>query len=163
MKIRKSKKEDLERMMEIYAHARDFMAKTGNPRQWGKTGWPTEERIRQDQEEGNGYVCEENGEIVGTFYFRFGENPEPCYQTISGAWTADPPYGVVHRIAAGRRRRGVGGFCLNYALHACGHLRIDTHPSNRPMRALLQKLGFSMRGVIYVEEDDMPRYAYEKI
>ena len=38
MIIRHSKEEDLPRMMEIYAYARDFMAEHGNPNQWGPMG-----------------------------------------------------------------------------------------------------------------------------
>ena len=37
MKIRKTTPEDFEQVMKIYARARDFMAQTGNPRQWGIT------------------------------------------------------------------------------------------------------------------------------
>ena len=33
MKIRKTTEQDSDRLMEIYAYARDFMAKTGNPNQ----------------------------------------------------------------------------------------------------------------------------------
>ena len=45
MEIRKSTERDFERMMEIYACARDFMAKHGNPNQWGPTRWPPEPLI----------------------------------------------------------------------------------------------------------------------
>jgi hypothetical protein len=31
------------------------------------------------------------------------------------------------------------------------------------MQQLLSKLGFEKRGIIHVEEDDYPRYAYEKV
>ena len=70
MKIRKSELKDLERILEIYVHARDFMARHGNPKQWGPTCWPPEDLIRQDIAEGNSYVCETGaGRIVGTFFF----------------------------------------------------------------------------------------------
>lgn len=39
MEIRKSRVGDLDRMMEIFAAARAFMAANGNPRQWGD-GYP---------------------------------------------------------------------------------------------------------------------------
>ena len=70
MRIRKSTEQDVERMMEIYAFAREQMAKNGNPNQWGPTNWPPEELIRHDIEEGNSYICEnDSGEIIGTFYY----------------------------------------------------------------------------------------------
>ena len=40
MNIRPSNENDLDRIMEIYAYARAFMAAHGNPRQWGATNWP---------------------------------------------------------------------------------------------------------------------------
>ncbi len=72
-------------------------------------------------------------------------------------------YGVVHRVASDGSRKGIGAFCLNWAYEQCGHLRIDTHPDNKTMQQLLSKLGFEKRGIIYVEEDEYPRYAYEKV
>ena len=40
--VRDAVSADLPRIEEIYAYARDFMAKTGNPNQWGKTNPPHE-------------------------------------------------------------------------------------------------------------------------
>ncbi len=48
VEIRKSAEADLDRIMEIYARARRFMAEHGNPNQWGPTNWPPESLIRQD-------------------------------------------------------------------------------------------------------------------
>ena len=48
MKIRKSEPQDLERILEIYAYARRFMAEHGNPDQWGPTCWPPESLVRSD-------------------------------------------------------------------------------------------------------------------
>ena len=42
-------------------------------------------------------------------------------------------------------------------------MRIDTHGDNKVMRHLLQKPGFVHCGTIYVEEDDYPRLAFEKM
>ena len=165
MRIRRSAPGDVARMMEIYAHARAFMAAHGNPNQWGPTRWPPEALIRADIEGGHSCVCtDEAGRIVGTFFFNCGPDIEPTYRKITdGAWLDDSPYGVVHRIAADGSRRGVGAFCLNWAFEQCGHLRIDTHGDNVVMQRLLNKLGFVHCGTIYVEEDDYPRLAFEKV
>ena len=48
MKIRKSKPQDIDRIMEIYDFARDFMVNHGNPNQWGPTNWPPKELILKD-------------------------------------------------------------------------------------------------------------------
>lgn len=164
MEIRKSRAEDLPRIMEIYAYARDFMAAHGNPNQWGPTNWPPKDLIREDIRLGRSYVCEDDGRIVGTFYYNYGEDIEPTYRVIEdGCWMNDESYGVVHRVASDGSARGIGTFCLNWAFSQCGHLRIDTHADNVVMQQLLTKLGFEKRGIIYVEEDNYPRYAYEKV
>ncbi len=165
MTIRNTAVSDLARVMEIYARARDFMARTGNPNQWGPTNWPPRTRIEEDIAMGRSYVCENGaGRVIGVFYFAQGPDIEPRYRDITcGAWANGEPYGVVHRIAADGSEPGVGTFCLKWAYGQCGHLRIDTHPDNKVMQGLLLKLGFERRGIIHVEEDDNPRYAYEKL
>ena len=72
------------------------------------------------------------------------------------------PYGVVHRIAA-RAGSGAGKFAIDWAFHQCGHLRIDTHGDNLVMQKVLEGLGFTRCGIIYIEEDNDPRIAFEKV
>ncbi len=164
MRIRKSELRDLDRMMAIYADARDFMALTGNPLQWGPTKWPPKELILSDIEKGNSYVCvDDDDKVIGTFYYVYGEDIEPTYRDIrDGKWLDDSAYGVVHRIASDHSIKGIGSFCISWAFEQCGHLRIDTHGDNKVMQNLLNKLGFIHCGTIYVQEDDYPRLAFEK-
>ena len=164
MEIRHAQEKDFARMMEIYEHARKFMADNGNPNQWGPTNWPPEALIHEDIRSGKSYVCVENERVLGTFYFDYGKEIEPTYREIeNGRWLDDSDYGVVHRIATDGSRKGVGMFCINWAYEQCGHLRIDTHTDNNIMQCLLSKLGFERCGVIYVVEDHYPRFAYEKL
>ena len=165
MNIRNSTPDDFPRIMEIYSYARAFMADHGNPNQWGPTQWPPEDLIRQDIRDGNSYVCiNEQGTVIGTFFFIFGEDIEPVYRRIDdGAWLDDGPYGVVHRLAGDGSEKGIGEFCLNWAFAQCGHLKVDTHSDNIVMQKLIRKLGFTHCGTIYVEEDDYPRLAFEKL
>lgn len=164
MTIRNTTPEDFPRVMEIYAQARQFMSDHGNPNQWGPTNWPPEDLIRRDIENKKGFVCtDEEGTVIASFFFDFGVDIEPCYRNITDGQWADPsPYGVVHRIATDHSRKGIGAFCIDWAFSQCGHLRIDTHGDNVVMQNLLGKLGFAKRGIIYVEEDNYPRFAYEK-
>lgn len=164
MIIRHTVESDIPRIMEIYAYSRAFMAAHGNPNQWGPNQWPPEALIREDIREGHSYVClNDAGAVVGTFFFVQGPDVEPTYRNITGgAWWDDSPYGVVHRIAGDGSEKGIGLFCLNWAYDQCGHLRIDTHGDNVVMQGLLKKLGFAYCGIIYVEQDDDPRLAYEK-
>ena len=162
MQIRKAQREDLDRMMEIYAYARAFMAEHGNPLQWGPTCWPPRELIEKDIKEGKSYLCTEGDRIIGVFYYDYGEDIEPLYRDIEGAWQKEGPYGVVHRIAGDGSEKGIGSFCLGWAFSQCGHLRMDTHGDNKVMQSLLTKLGFVHCGTVHVEEDPYPRLAYEK-
>ncbi len=164
MKIRHSSEKDFPRMMEIYSAARKFMADHGNPNQWGPTNWPPEKLIHNDISEGNSYVClNDNGDVIGTFFFIQGKDIEPTYRVITeGAWLDDSPYGVVHRLAGDGSEKGIGAFCIRWAFEQCGHLRIDTHGDNTVLQKVAESLGFTHCGTIYVEEDNYPRLAYEK-
>lgn len=164
MNIRHATEQDFIRIMEIYEYARDFMADHGNPNQWGPTKWPPEDLIHEDIRTGHSYVCEEDGRVVGTFYYNYGKDIEPTYAVIEdGEWLKNGDYGVVHRVAGDGSVKGIGTFCLNWAYEQCGHLRIDTHTDNKVMQSLLSKLGFKKCGIVYVVEDNYPRLAYEKV
>ncbi len=159
MQIRKTKLEELDKVMAIYARARQFMAEHGNPNQWG-TIKPAREQIITDIEQGNSYVCVENEEIAATFYYK--EGVDPTYVKIyDGAWVNDAPYGVVHRIASAGTVKGAGSFCLNWAFSQCGNLKIDTHQDNIVMQNTLKKNGFVYCGIIHLEDGD-ERLAYQK-
>lgn len=152
MEIRKTKREELDRVMEIYAHARQFMVEHGNPHQWGFTK-PSKEQIVTDIEQGNSYVCMEQEEIAAVFFYK--EGVDPTYVNIyDGTWLNDKPYGVVHRIAAAGTVKGAGSFCLNWAFKQCGNLKIDTHKDNIVMQSTLKKNGFQYCGIIYLEDGD---------
>ena len=164
MKIRKSTEQDFARIMEIYEIAREFMARNGNPNQWGRTHWPPEALIHEDIQSGRSYVCvNDAGKVIGTFFYFFGKDIEPIYRKMEGGtWADESAYGVIHRIAVDGSQKGTGSFCLNWAFEQSGHLRIDTHGDNLVMQNMLKKLGFEYRGIVHVEEDDDPRLAYEK-
>lgn len=159
MKIRKTKAEDLERVLQIYEDARTFMRENGNPTQWGDTE-PREERVGQDIADGDSYVCVVGAEIVGVFFFKVME--EPNYAVVySGAWKDESPYGVIHRVAADSSKHGIASFCIKWALaQSGGHLRIDTHENNLVMQKVLKKHGFEYCGNIIVQ-DGTKRLAYE--
>lgn len=161
--IRRSTEKDFDRLMEIYASAREFMARQGNPHQWGDSAWPPPELIRQDIASGRSYVCEADGRIVGTFCFITGPDVEPTYRVIEdGAWIDDGPYGVIHRLAGDGSVKGVARFCLDWAYGQCGHLRVDTTAENKLMIKILQEAGFVRCGVIRVARDGSARLAFER-
>ena len=159
MEIRKTTREDLPRVMEIYALAREFMAKTGNPDQW-KTHKPAPELIVGDIEKGQGYVCVDSGKIVGVLALIHGE--DPTYKVVyNGKWLYDEPYVTVHRIASSGEVKGTGTFMMKWAEAQFPHVRIDTHKDNRVMRNMLAKLGYAYCGIIHLDDGD-ERLAFEK-
>lgn len=160
MLIRKTEYKDLDKVMEIYDDAKKFMRENGNPYQWGDN-YPERELIMQDIADGKSYVCIDDGEIVGVFYFDMG--PDPTYIKIyQGSWINDEPYGVIHRIASARRKKGVASFCLDWCFKKWPNIRIDTHKDNLIMQNFLKKHGFKRCGIIYLM-DGSERLAYQKI
>ena len=156
--VRIAELEDLPRIEEIYAYARQFMENTGNPTQWGKTE-PQVSQLKKDISEEKLFVVEADG-IHGVFFFAIGE--DPTYAVIEdGNWLSDAPYGTIHRIA-GDGSGGIVGTAVKYGKTKIPHLRIDTHHDNKVMQHVVEKLGFSRRGIIYVS-DGSPRIAYEMI
>ena len=159
MIIRPTTSQDLPDIMNIYDHAKVFMAKHGNPHQWNSS-YPSLALVIEDMERKNSYVCEVEGKVSGTFYYAI--QAEKSYDTITnGSWLNSAPYGVIHRIASKGVPPGIGSFCLNWALHQCGNLRLDTHRDNIIMRNLLRKNDFTYCGIIYLEDGDA-RLAYHK-
>jgi len=157
--IRKATEQDFPEICRIYAGARDFMRDSGNPEQWGD-GYPALDVIENDIRSGLSYVCVCDDGIAGVFYYSV--ELEPTYSAIDGQWLSDAPYGVVHRIATARGFKGAGAFCLDWCFDKCLNLRIDTHRDNVPMKNLLNKLGFTNCGIIWLE-DGSERLAYQKV
>ena len=158
--IRLARKEELPRLLEIYAAARAFMRQNGNAEQWAG-GYPGEEVLREDIALERLYVIEENGWIGGVFMLCAG--PDDTYNKIyDGAWGYEQPYGVIHRIAGDGSIKGVLVKAVEFAGARFDYLRIDTHSQNIPMQNALKKQNFTQRGVIYIH-DGTPRLAYDKI
>ena len=157
--IRKAKMQDLPRILEIYAYARSFMAKTGNPNQWGTTH-PAQSQLSEDIRNGDLYIAEDGQGIHGVFAFFLGEDPTYGY-IEDGSWRSSEPYGTIHRIASDGSG-GVVSAAVDYCGEIISHLRIDTHHDNRVMQHVVEKLGFQRRGVIYIA-DGSPRIAYDRI
>ena len=157
--IRQAEFGDLDRILEIYAYARAFMAENGNPNQWGKTN-PPKERLAEDIRQGNLYAVTKGQKICGVFAFFLGE--DPTYREIfEGVWLTNAPYGTIHRIATD----GSGGIfpaVLDWCKRRIAHIRIDTHQDNKVMQHVVEKAGFQRCGIIYIA-DGTPRIAYELV
>ena len=144
--IRKSKPEDLPRLMEIFAHARSFMVSTGNPDQWAED-YPGRELLLKDIGSSDSYVVMVGSAVVATFVLRAGD--DPTYRVIyDGEWPDDGPYATIHRIASDGSRKGILHLVMKFALERFSSIRIDTHRDNRVMRAAILREGFRYCGII---------------
>lgn len=157
--IRNAQMEDLPRIEEIYAYARQFMAKTGNPNQWGKQHPPVE-TLKDDIEKHLLHVLENETGIHGVFYFYIGDDPTYAYME-GGSWRSETPYGTIHRIA-GDGSGGILAAAVTFCKQQIPHVRIDTHHDNLVMQKAVVRQGFLRRGIIYLENGD-PRIAYDLI
>lgn len=153
--------ENIDTILEVIDEARAIMRETGNASQWGN-GYPSREVIAADIASGNGFACVLDREIVGYFCFMQGHEIDPNYLVIEGGqWLNDKPYGVIHRLASGRKAKGIAKASFDFAFSKINNIRVDTHHDNIPMQNFLKKTGFIYCGIIYVA-DGTPRDAFQK-
>lgn len=161
IKIRKSRKEDIERILKVYDDAKQYMRREGNMAQW-VNGYPGYDVITKDILEGNHYLIEDNsGNLLMVFSFIIGR--DPTYDYIEGGeWLDDSEYGTIHRAASSGMRGGMMKNCVNYCFTLIDNIRVDTHSDNKSMQNALAELGFIRCGIIYLK-DGSQRLAYQKI
>ncbi len=159
MEIRHTLPGDLDTVMAIYEHARQYMRQHGNQNQW-INGYPSRDLIAEDIKEKRSYVCVDEGQVVGVFCFTIGID-STYVEIYEGDWLDNEPYGVVHRIATASHRNGVASYCLSWCYGQHPNIRIDTHEDNTVMQKLLLKNGYLRCGIIYLE-NGAPRVAFQK-
>lgn len=158
MLIRKAIYSDLDRIMEIYSLAREYMWKNGNKTQW-TSSYPSLDLVKSDIENDVCYVMEHEDEVCAVFSFIIGE--DDTYKVIyDGRWLSNSSYGTIHRIASDGSVKGVFDNCIAFCKNKISHIRIDTHENNKIMRYLIEKNEFQMCGIIFVK-DGTKRIAYE--
>lgn len=161
MMIREARVADMDAIMQVMTAAKGIMRQSGNMLQWAD-GYPSEEVIQADMDQGGGFVVEEDGRVVG--YFAFLPSPDPTYNKIyDGKWLDDEmAYHVVHRIASYPEVHGVFACIMDFCSSHDRNIRIDTHRDNKIMQHNLVKHGFTYCGIIYLLSGD-ERLAYQKI
>ena len=157
--FRGARRADLDAILKIYARARQAMADSGNPTQWGDH-FPPQELLEEDIDSNRLFLYLVNGELEGVFAFVLG--PDPTYARIEdGKWLNDTlPYGTIHRVAGDGTVHGLFTACMDFCTRRMSHLRIATHENNAVMRHLIARHGFLPCGTIYVE-DGTPRLAFD--
>ena len=157
--IRRATYDDVPVLMDVFRKARGIMRSSGNMNQWND-GYPSEEVVRKDIDNGHCVVLCEDGKVVATMAFIPG--PDPTYAEIyDGGWLSDAPYHVIHRIAVAEPGHNAAKALLDWGFGQAGSIRIDTHKDNVIMQHVLSKYGFTHCGVILLANGD-PREAYQK-
>jgi GNAT superfamily N-acetyltransferase len=167
MIFRKGQISDLPRMMEIVGQAQISIGKLGID-QW-QNGYPSEEIIRNDIENGYSFVLTSDaGEVVAIASLIY--NYEPTYDKIyDGAWLSEGEFIVVHRMAVAEehKKKGIASHLLKEVemqaiTKNIPSFKIDTHEGNIPMRRTFESNGFVYCGRIFLR-DGNPRVGYEKL
>ena len=154
MNIRKAVVSDFNRIMEIYAIAREYMKNSGNPNQW-KDYYPEKNIVKKDIEDKISYVLEDNGYIFAVFVFIKGY--EKSYELN---FPSDKEYGIIHRVASDGSKRKIVSRIINFVKKEVPLLRIDTHEDNKTMQKVVEKLGFKRLGIIQLDDKSF-RILYE--
>ena len=150
--------------MEIIADGRQFQQEQGFV-QWTEA-YPALPDIAEDIETHRAYLLREDGEVLGYLCLDF--DGEPAYDAITGgSWLYDEPYAVLRRLALNARGRGRGLTRVLFDLAAersrergITYLRLNTGLQNSRMQHILEKNGFTRRGIIVFKGSQ--KYAYDK-
>ena len=132
--------------------------------QWQR-GYPNRTSIENDVEAGVGMVLALGNEILAYGAVIF--TGEPAYNDLTGGkWLTNGEYAVVHRLCVSEIFVGMG-FAKQFmsaaeamAAERVKSFRIDTHPDNKIMQNLVERMGFTYCGDVVIESR---RLAYEKI
>lgn len=166
--MRKAEEKDLKKIMEIIEDGKISLREDGID-QWQK-GEPSIVDIRKDLERDEAYVYTLNGEIVAYAFLK--EEYEEDYRPIEENFLIHDEFLTVHRLSVSRsmKRKGIAGkfvddiidFSKKKGLKA---IRVDTHENNFKIKKFVQKLGFSQRGICFVDDGDRrsKRIAYELV
>jgi len=160
MIIRKTTREDLDIVMQIYDHARRIMRESGNMKQW-TNNYPNLQIIEEDMNAGCSWVLEDEEGIRSVFSLIPGD--DEAYKVIEdGEWPNNEPYMTIHRIASAGTLKHAADICFDWSMERTDNLRIDTHEDNHIMHHVLKRNGFSRCGIIHIA-DGTPRTAYQKV
>lgn len=164
MVLRKAHESELPVIWEILREAIEQRRLDGS-RQW-QDGYPNENSVRGDMENGYAYVLAEDGSIWAYAAIIFDK--EPAYENIEGRWLTDGDYVVVHRVATSRLAKGKGvatrlfqmieDFAPTQNVYS---IKVDTNFDNIPMLKILDRLGYTYCGEVYFRGS--ARRAYEKV
>ena len=164
IELRKAELTEVDRIWEIIQQAIARRKSDGSD-QW-QNGYPNVQSIKDDIENGVGYVYENEEKIA--CYAAIIFDIEPAYEIIDGKWNSSGKYAVVHRVAVSNEFAGKGiatQLFLEIENLAKSQdyfvIKVDTNFDNLPMLKILEKLKYQYCGKVYFRGSE--RKAFEKI
>ncbi|GAA3016637.1 GNAT family N-acetyltransferase [Tetragenococcus solitarius] len=165
MNFRKAQEQDIPEIMNLIAQGIQSLKEQGSP-QWQNGYGPTEQQVKQDIKNGNGYVLDEK-KIVA--YASLIGGVDPVYTAIEdGEWEGKEPYVSIHRVVVSTQLTGKGMArkMLLYLINTSQQLgfndiRIDTYPLNAGMQKAIKNAGFTYRGKVNFPIPYGDRWAYQ--
>jgi len=149
---------DLDEIYSIFLNAIKRMNAEGNTIQWQTNDGLTMSDVSNliTSKPNECYKVLENDEIVG--FFRLVKGIDETYLRIDGKWDNEDEYVTIHKIVVRYVRRGIASYILNFIIdsikeQSINNIRIDTHSTNRSMKAFLNDKGFKYCGVISINND----------
>ena len=166
MLLRKTKYDEIEKVMKIVRDAQEYFKNQGID-QW-QNNYPNEEVIKKDIDNNISYVLVDQNRIIGTIVIDF--EIERTYEKIyEGEWLSEGEYAVIHRVAIADdyKGRGIAGLMINEVEkivreNGVNAVKGDTHRDNQSMQRLFIKNGFKKCGIIYLP-DGSERIAFQKL
>ncbi len=164
MVLRKALESELPAVWEIVQYAIERRRQDGS-QQW-QDGYPNENSIRSDFENGYSYVVDDDGVLLAYGAVIF--DVEPAYNEIEGQWLTNGDYVGVHRVAASPLAKGKGVATFFFTeleeiakANEVYSVKVDTNFDNAPMLYILDKLGYTYCGEVYFRGS--ARKAFEKV
>lgn len=144
----------MRKIEEILKGAKDSLEKDGVD-QWQR-GYPNLDQVREDLERGEGFVFEEEGEVLAYAFLK--AEREETYLPIEDSFKGQRPL-TIHRfcVSQSKRKGGVGTRFFKEIMaygreNSFDSLLIDTHRDNFRMRGLIGKFDFTYKCLIYVDD-----------
>lgn len=166
MRVRLAQIQDLPSIMQNINNARIFLKKLGI-NQWQRK-YPNENVILKDIFYKKCYVWEVQDKIVGSLVISF-DGDEDYDKIYAGNWIKSEKYLVIHRVVVANdfKGQGLASKMLKYAEKISKqkqiyYAKIDTHEKNYNMQNVLNKNGYSYRGLINIA-DGTSRIVFDKI
>ncbi|MDQ6531666.1 GNAT family N-acetyltransferase [Flavobacterium sp. LHD-85] len=163
LSLRKANLSETPQIWEILQDAIEQRRLDGST-QW-QDGYPNELSVKNDIENGYGYVFTEDESILAYAAIIFDK--EPAYENIEGKWLTDDDYTVVHRVAVSKLAKGKGiatklfesieGLSVENKIYS---IKVDTNFDNTPMLRILDRLKYTYCGEVYFRGS--ARKAFEK-